>query len=136
MKMDEQSTFTCWKEIATYLGKGVRTVQRWERQFGLPVQRPSARCKGIVRASREELDHWMSTQWSRRASTDSKLDPALLRDRPTANNIQTLEEARARNRELLRQFKESLLALSSSCAELRETMLQQEKNEDRPSTAA
>ena len=26
-----------WKEIANYLGKGVRTVQRYEREFGLPV---------------------------------------------------------------------------------------------------
>jgi hypothetical protein len=24
-------TMTCWKEIARYLGKGVRTVQRWEQ---------------------------------------------------------------------------------------------------------
>ena len=29
-----------WKEIATYMGRGVRTVQRWERELGLPVRRP------------------------------------------------------------------------------------------------
>ena len=28
-----------WKEIAGFLGKGVRTVQRWERELGLPVHR-------------------------------------------------------------------------------------------------
>ena len=28
-----------WKEIATHLGKGVRTGQRWERVYGLPVHR-------------------------------------------------------------------------------------------------
>ena len=28
-----------WKEIAAYLGRGVRTVQRWEREEGLPVHR-------------------------------------------------------------------------------------------------
>ena len=28
-----------WKEIAGYLKRDVRTVQRWERDFGLPVQR-------------------------------------------------------------------------------------------------
>ena len=27
------SVFTSWKEIACYLGKGIRTVQRWERDF-------------------------------------------------------------------------------------------------------
>ena len=28
-----------WKEIAAYLGRGIRTVQRWERDEGLPVHR-------------------------------------------------------------------------------------------------
>lgn len=28
-----------WKEIATFLGRGVRTVQRWERELQLPVHR-------------------------------------------------------------------------------------------------
>jgi hypothetical protein len=26
-----------WKEIAGFFGRGVRTVQRWEQQLGLPV---------------------------------------------------------------------------------------------------
>jgi len=44
-----------WKEIAAYLKRGVRTVQRWERIAGLPVRRiPSTR--GAVYAFREELD--------------------------------------------------------------------------------
>ncbi|HEX6880096.1 MAG TPA: hypothetical protein VF135_07010 [Terriglobales bacterium] len=60
----EPGVFTSWKEIASYLGKGVRTVQRWEAQFGLPVQRPNIRCKGIVRATRDDLDRWVSTRWS------------------------------------------------------------------------
>ena len=28
-----------WKEIAAYLGRDVRTVQRWERREGLPIHR-------------------------------------------------------------------------------------------------
>ena len=28
-----------WKEIAAYLGRGIRTVQRWEAEEGLPVHR-------------------------------------------------------------------------------------------------
>ena len=28
-----------WKEIASFLGRGVRTVQRWETALGLPVHR-------------------------------------------------------------------------------------------------
>ena len=56
--------FTSWKEIAAYLGSGVRTVQRWEVKLGLPIQRPNAHRSGIVRASREELDKWVATRWS------------------------------------------------------------------------
>jgi hypothetical protein len=33
------SRLTNWKEIAQYLDKGIRTVQRWEQQMGLPVRR-------------------------------------------------------------------------------------------------
>ena len=49
-----------WKEIAAYLGKGVRTVQRWEHQFGLPVRRPSARSH-VIFAIPEELDAWLKS---------------------------------------------------------------------------
>ena len=47
-----------WKEIAQHLGKGIRTVQRWEGQLGLPVHRPSGSTKGIVLAYPTELDAW------------------------------------------------------------------------------
>ena len=36
---DAQDHLNGWKEIAAFLGKGVRTVQRWEREQGLPVHR-------------------------------------------------------------------------------------------------
>lgn len=48
---------TSWKEIAAYLGKGVRTVQRWEAQLGLPVRRPGPE-RHIVLAFPAELDEW------------------------------------------------------------------------------
>jgi hypothetical protein len=41
-----------WKEIATYLRRGVRTVQRWERD-GLPVRRHGT--GGAVYAFKPEL---------------------------------------------------------------------------------
>src|SRR5690242_13149762 len=47
-----------WKEIATYLGRGVRTVQRWEREEGLPVHRLAHEKRGNVYARREELAAW------------------------------------------------------------------------------
>lgn len=47
---------TCWKDIARFFGKGVRTVQRWE-DLGLPVYRPSQDRKTIF-AHPEELRAW------------------------------------------------------------------------------
>lgn len=48
-----------WKEIATYLGRGVRTVQRWEAELNLPVHRPRGRSRSAVVAFRQELDDWL-----------------------------------------------------------------------------
>ena len=49
-----------WKEIANYLGKGVRTVQRYERQLGLPVRRPAGKPWGSVVATIVEIDAWVA----------------------------------------------------------------------------
>lgn len=49
-----------WKEIAQYLGRGVRTVQRWEAELGLPVRRPRGKSRSAVVAVRSELDEWMA----------------------------------------------------------------------------
>jgi hypothetical protein len=49
-----------WKEIANYLGKGVRTVQRYEREFGFPVRRPAAKSRAAVIATKAEVDAWVS----------------------------------------------------------------------------
>lgn len=51
-----------WKEIAQYLGKGVRTVQRWEHELNLPVHRPSGASKGVVIAFPQEMEKWVKHQ--------------------------------------------------------------------------
>ena len=56
---------TSWKEIAAYLGKGVRTVQRWESELDLPVRRPGSE-RHIVLAFPAELEEWARQQHSRR----------------------------------------------------------------------
>jgi hypothetical protein len=53
-----------WKAIAAHLGRGVRTVQRWEREEGLPVHRLHHQRRGTVYARPEELDAW----WAQRGS--------------------------------------------------------------------
>src|SRR5215510_540761 len=51
-----------WKEIAAYLRKGVRTVQRWERTENLPVRRHGQDRAGSVFAYKSELDAWWHAQ--------------------------------------------------------------------------
>ena len=47
-----------WKEIAAHLDKGVRTAQRWEKEYGLPIRRLGRDGGEIVFASKAELDEW------------------------------------------------------------------------------
>ncbi|HET9180660.1 MAG TPA: hypothetical protein VFP59_00895 [Candidatus Angelobacter sp.] len=48
-----------WKEIAAYMGRGVRTVQRWEQELGLPVRRPRGKERSAVIALKPDLDKWL-----------------------------------------------------------------------------
>src|SRR5438128_1203203 len=47
-----------WKDIALYIGKSVRTAQRWERELGLPVRRIQGVAGEIVYALKAEIDAW------------------------------------------------------------------------------
>ena len=49
-----------WKEIAAHVGMGLRTVQRYERLFGMPVRR-HAGSRSAVFAFAGELDAWMKS---------------------------------------------------------------------------
>ena len=51
-----------WKEIAVYVKRDVRTVQRWERREGLPVHRQLHEKLGSVYAFRSEIDQWRTKQ--------------------------------------------------------------------------
>src|SRR6478672_1943835 len=57
-----ESRLDSWKEIAAYLGRGVRTVQRWERDEGLPVHRLVHEKRGSIYARREELAAWWESR--------------------------------------------------------------------------
>ena len=47
-----------WKEIAAYLRRSVRCVQRWEQKEGLPVIRHQHEKGATVYAYRHEVDRW------------------------------------------------------------------------------
>lgn len=61
-----------WKEIASYLRKDIRTVQRWEKSLGLPVRRLAHGKLGAVFAYKHELDAWWKESQSKLAIEDDK----------------------------------------------------------------
>jgi hypothetical protein len=50
-----------WKEIAAYLDRGIRTVQRWEHDLELPVHRIGTGKRSPVFATVSELKFWLAT---------------------------------------------------------------------------
>jgi len=65
-----------WGEIASYLGREVRTVQRWERTEDLPVHRHEHKKKSTVYAFTGELDAWIK---NRQPKDDPEADAAFAR---------------------------------------------------------
>ena len=72
-----------WKEIAAYLGRGIRTVQRWEREEGLPVHRLAHEKRGSIYARKEELAAW----WESRRVTLAHPGPDAV-DLPVAPRLE------------------------------------------------
>ena len=84
-------TLNSWKEIAQYLDRGVRTIQRWERGLGLPVHRIGKGKRSPVFATVAELNFWFSTVVER-SSNPLQLEPTC--NRGTGNpRIQSLRQS-------------------------------------------
>src|SRR5215813_4542144 len=68
-----------WKEIAAFLRRDVRTVQRWEKKEGLPVHRHQHDKLGSIYAFRAELTEWFHTrQHSAPVAASGKIKLAVL----------------------------------------------------------
>src|SRR5579859_1808506 len=74
-----------WKEVATYLGRGIRTVQRWERELGLPIRRPRGKLRSPIIAFRPELDRWLQ---SAPTAEKAKTAPAASREKTDGLDLQ------------------------------------------------
>jgi TolB-like protein len=80
-----------WQEIARYLGREVRTVQRWEREKSLPVRRLSGNSEENqprVFAYKSEIDAWVALQ-----SGPSAFLSAPVRGAPDAANVTDLKDS-------------------------------------------
>jgi hypothetical protein len=99
-----------WKEIARYLGRGVRTVQRWEAELNLPVRRPHGKGRTAVIAFRSELDLWL------------KRCPREARDRVAGGNSGLAAYTRnliAESQQLREELRQSRLQLRTAVRSLR-----------------
>jgi len=75
-----------WKEIAAYLRRGPRTVQRWEQEQGLPVHRLAHGKQGQVFAYKPELEAW----WKSRQADLEPAAPAPRRRLPLVATVAAL----------------------------------------------
>lgn len=64
-----------WKEIASFLKRGVRTVQRWEQNEGLPVHRHRHASLGSVYAFKAEVSAWWESRGSALDESAAKAAP-------------------------------------------------------------
>ena len=79
----ESQILSGWKAIANYLGVGVRSVQRYERELGLPIFRPAGKSKSRVMAIKSELYRWAK----RGKGVPARLDYRTMRLFEQANRI-------------------------------------------------
>jgi hypothetical protein len=99
-----------WKEIASYLDRGVRTVQRWERQLQLPVHRIGRGKRSPVCALVPELKFWLITSGLNHTSNHDSHGLALVRpgDGQKANSpIQMSRELISQSRQLVQNIAEN-----------------------------
>lgn len=94
---ESTSVLTSWKEIARYVGKSVRAIQRWERVLGFPVRRAKLGTKSIVLAIPSEINAWVQSQQFPHGQLGSaESEQALL--------LRSLDALRTENQELQRQL--------------------------------
>jgi hypothetical protein len=104
-----------WKDIANYLGKGVRTVQRYERELGLPVRRPAGKSTGSVIATKAELDGWvMASPIQKAFRLPSPAEEIAAPLKEFRQHIQELHRLREENAQLRKELHSSLESLHSN----------------------
>lgn len=82
-----------WKAIGVVLGRSVRTVQRWERELGLPVHRIKTADGQTIYARKSELEAWRNAMDAAgRAAETAPTEP------PATTSPQSTREPNLRRR--------------------------------------
>jgi hypothetical protein len=134
MNSSESSTvLSSWKEIANYMGKGVRTVQCWKRDLGLPVRRPvGASLKSAVVLS---VDAWVVARFSMRThnKNEIKANQTLFSTRTSLKEgIRTARELCKVNCVLTEQLTATIRLLAEHCDRFNTNILREHYFQNRP----
>ncbi len=103
------SVLNSWKEIASYMNRGVRTVQRWEHELRLPVHRIGKSRRSPVYALVPEIKFWLTTL---DAETRPETQLKIVHSQPDSGKtkhsaLQTSHQLIAQSRELVRRVAET-----------------------------
>ncbi len=124
-----QDRLSSWKEVATYLRQGVRTVQRYETKCQLPVHRMNNTPRSPVFAFRSEIDFWLRSRRNDgnpvRSSREERCVSASLVNTSAELMIRcrTLQGALRGQMEILKEHMQRLQALRSSSGSSRVHLL-------------
>ncbi len=106
-----------WKEIADYLGRGIRTVQRYERELGLPVRRPAGKKRSAVIAIKADIDAWVH------AAPMHDADRLSMAQAASSHSVVMLHPGVTQMRELCAQMTALRDELRITCARVHESVL-------------
>jgi hypothetical protein len=109
-----------WKEIATYMGRGVRTVQRWEAKLSLPVHRVGASYRSPVIGFGHELDRWLSVTALSPAASAIPLPQSERPAKPAGSELADLNTALRSHLDCVEELKRSSRELIATVAFVRD----------------
>lgn len=113
--MQQSAILNSWKEISNYLGRGVRTVQRWEKDFGLPVRRPCGHLRGSVFATKDDIDGWLNSREARTATiTYAPTEQNQIVPEVQQASIDSFHRNAVRFEERCQSFRDRLINLTST----------------------
>lgn len=107
------SILTGWKEIAGYLKRTPRTVQRWAREARMPVRHVLDRRRSPVIAIKHEIDEWLQSRNVGTVNHSSVIASSLRSD---------LEASMRLQQQLVQKMTQARRDLSSSRAVLQQTV--------------
>ncbi len=128
---EQQEVLSGWKDIARYMGKGVRTVQRYERNLGLPVRRPAGKPRGSVVAAKSDLDLWVRSSATAQESFNRKtlnIEAYLIAE--VQNGLRERAELHAEMMRLRKDLRTSVEKVHASILRLRQQLNETRRRHD------